>query len=104
MKLLVEYLEHAVSFEAWRPKKTIHKFERNSKNRRRPIANSPLNARQDTGFRPRACRRESEPANIRRPAVGLPHLAAVRLAHRETLRRGTSGAPRLLMYIVKVCL
>jgi hypothetical protein len=42
--------------EVGRLKKTIQKLERNSRNRRRPIATSPLNARQDTGFQPQACR------------------------------------------------
>jgi len=61
MKLLAEYVDTRSLLNAWRRKKTIEKLERNSKNRRRPIINSPLNARQDTVFQTRARRQPSHP-------------------------------------------
>jgi hypothetical protein len=61
MKLLTEYLDHALSFERMAAKKTIEKLERDSKSRRLLIANSPLNARQETGLQFRAhCKNRSD--------------------------------------------
>jgi hypothetical protein len=54
MKLLTEYLEHAISFEHLAAQETIQRSEHNSKTRLPLIENSPLDWPQSTDFHHRA--------------------------------------------------
>jgi hypothetical protein len=107
MKLLTEYLEHAISFEPMAAEESNP--GPNSKNRRQPIGSSLPNVRQNTASRPQAFLNRNP---IRAPGLGLKGSGrwvsnieqrfAVGWSRFSPWHDATHGGPRLPEYFFAV--